>query len=248
MIPGIKNGKIKFHKIEDSLTSSIFQLLSYLPDSILSKIITETLHYQDQIPIYNLSNIEFWPKWNPIGTTNKNFVEPDVFMNFEHQHIIVEAKRFDEKGQSPEQWKNELIGYFNEYKNSSKELIFWALGGINNWSSDSITVYDKNIKIFKSTWTMLLTSIRKNLQENNSHNQEQLFHDLIYSFRLHNFFVGEWLDEDSIELVNHKEYSLKYFINEIEKYDSHKWFSSFNHKNKILTNIDKPILWKTPQN
>ena len=74
--------------------------------------------------------MSFWDKWDATNTTNTNYVEPDVFMRFENIDIILEAKRYDNNQQNPDQMKNELIAYCNEFFSEQKELIFIQVGGI----------------------------------------------------------------------------------------------------------------------
>jgi hypothetical protein len=233
---------------EDSLTASVFQLLSYLPDEVLWRVIRQTLK-NENLPetVGKLETIEFWAKWNAEGTTNINFVEPDVFLAFGNLNIIVEAKRYDAKQQSYWQWKNELIAYENEYSDNEKTVILWALGGIHQLKTEEVSTKKETYKVVKSTWTMLLSTIKSELQkdDNQARHSQQLLNDLIEAFAFHGFFVGTWLSEAGFEKQNIQNSSMNYFINNKEKYDSQKWLFSLPKINIQSQNLKAIQSWKT---
>src|SRR5881227_2646233 len=90
---------------EDSLTCSVLPHLLHLPFELFWQILhnacfTGALPAQVGEPV---SDIEFWPKWDPEGTPNNTYVEPDVFIRFPRFDLIIEAKYGDEGSQSLEQ-------------------------------------------------------------------------------------------------------------------------------------------------
>lgn len=238
--------RITFGTNEDSLTASVFQLLAYLPDEKLWQIIQQTLK-NDNLPetVGKLENIEFWSKWDATGTTNARFVEPDVFLVFEQLTIIIEAKRYDKNQQSRSQWKNELIAYENEYLDDNTNVILWALGGIHDLEPEPITTEKATYKVLKSTWTMLLSTIKSKALATITRAEKQLFDDLIEAFAFHGFFVGTWFNEAGFEKASIQNDSMNYFINHPEKYDSQNWFSSILKNNISSQNILNVQKWKS---
>ena len=108
---------------EDTLTSSIFGLLRYLPTEIFWCILTYAAG-EDNLPNYStceaIEKTEFWPKWPPEGTNNKSHVEPDVFFRFSKFDLIIEAKRWERTSQDGGQLSNEIKSYLNNYKDECK--------------------------------------------------------------------------------------------------------------------------------
>ena len=122
-------GRSNLNTCEDSLTSSVLDLLKYLPTTLFWDILRESM-YQKNLPKYcgELMSFEFWPNWNPEGTDNSDRVEPDVFLRFEDFDVIVEAKRYDTTGQTIGQFNNETRAYYNEYGEDDKlERDFYPL-------------------------------------------------------------------------------------------------------------------------
>ena len=92
---------------EDSLTSTVFDLLKYLPTEVFYSILRESL-YHKKLPIIcgEIEKIHFWEKWISKNTTNSLYVEPDVFIRFSNFDIIIEAKRYNNNQQSEKQGDN----------------------------------------------------------------------------------------------------------------------------------------------
>jgi hypothetical protein len=233
---------------EDSLTASVFQLLAYLPDDVFWRVIRQTLK-NEVLPetVGELDHIGFWERWDATGTSNERFVEPDVFLVFEEMIIIVEAKRYDTKQQSYGQWENELIAFENENADNEKDVFLWALGGIHHLKSQTVPIKKKKYKVRKSTWTMLLATIKSELQkgDNQSRHSQQLLNDLIEAFAFHGFFVGTWFYEAGLKKQDIKPKSIDYFINNKEKYDSQKWLFTLPKKNIQSQNIKTIKSWKS---
>ncbi|MFI5140284.1 MAG: hypothetical protein ACHQIM_20865, partial [Sphingobacteriales bacterium] len=105
-----------FKSSEDSLTSTIFGLLFYLPSELCWKIIRESC-YEFLIPFPSKVTVkEYWPSWNSVNTNNTNYIEPDLFIRTPEFDLIIEAKRYDYGQQYRAQWEGEIRAYFNEYK------------------------------------------------------------------------------------------------------------------------------------
>ncbi|RYY41657.1 MAG: hypothetical protein EOO08_00570 [Chitinophagaceae bacterium] len=125
-----------FKTEEDSFTSSIFELLTYLPKDILWEVLTaaSSVYHEQHLPAKPspLLSFEFWPHWNPDSTENVNFVEPDLLLEFEDYHIIVEAKR-DDFGETQwrGQWEKEVTSYCNQYQETfRKDVYLLAVAGL----------------------------------------------------------------------------------------------------------------------
>jgi hypothetical protein len=89
MIHAIRKGKTKLGRNEDSLTSSVFQLLGYLPDDLFRRIICSSLRYNiNEAALGRLAEVEFWPRWDGHGISeDRSTVEPDVLIRFDNIDI-----------------------------------------------------------------------------------------------------------------------------------------------------------------
>jgi len=206
MINAIINNKVDrqyFKTNEDSLTSFVFEKLSYLPNELFEYLIRHSVN--DEIPEFDFKSfreITYWPHWDSDRTTNKKFVEPDIFIRFEKYDLLIEAKRYDENQQYSSQWKNEIIAYQNEYKGDNKKLIFIALGGINNFQTEFIQIDNFEQKIYKCKWSSILNNIRmlkKQIEPssnllNTSFTVNNIFNDLILIFQLYGYSIADWFE------------------------------------------------------
>lgn len=193
MLSAINRNKVKLELKEDTLTSSIFDLLSYLPQEIFEKLLQGSVYGNSlkEINTGKILEIEFWPHWNSEETENKNFVEPDVFIQFENLDLIVEAKRMDENQQSEEQWKKEIQAYKNEFKEKGKEFFLLAIGGIYKEEERDF----ENCKVIKCKWTTLLSEVKKVRENNSIDSTIRILDGIILAFQLHGYFTSEWFNE-----------------------------------------------------
>lgn len=207
MVSYFSNNKGNLSICEDSLTSVVFDTLKYLPTEIFWRILKNAL-YQDKFPSNSgeLISITFWEKWDSKGTTNSNYVEPDVFLRFNEFDIIIEAKRYDDFQQNNTQIKNEIAAYFNEYKNDEKQLYFVQLGGLHNRDNEKNMVidYEKTIKeviICKTDWSKLLNQIAMekekigNYDLSTMNSYSRILEDSIKGFELHQYYKKLWLND-----------------------------------------------------
>lgn len=206
MINAIINNKVDrqyFKTNEDSFTSFVFEKLSYLPSELFEYLIRNSVN--DEIPEFDfktLSEILYWPHWDSDRTTNKKFVEPDVFIRFEKYDLLIEAKRYDENQQYTSQWENEIIAYQNEYESDNKKLVFIALGGNSNFQTESTIIGDYEQKIYKCKWSSILNNIRKLKKQiepssnllNTSFVVNNIFNDLILIFQLYGYSIADWFE------------------------------------------------------
>ena len=118
---------------EDALTSSIIGLLQYLPDKTFWEILYKASKYEASkhtLPEFSdagtIENISFWKEMSVKGTTNQRSVEPDVWLELERIHLIIEAKRYEEEGQYEGQWLNEIQALLNTLAEDDEQPI-WLL-------------------------------------------------------------------------------------------------------------------------
>lgn len=192
--------KGEFRSCEDSFTSTVFDLLKYLPDEIFVRILKNSLFHQNLPESGKILEMSYWAKWKAEYTNNKNFVEPDLFIRFEAFDMVIEVKRGNEKQQNLWQIENEIKAYFNEFEGDKKDLYFIQLGGLHNLNKESdLEIKNKTIKLYKTNWSKLLDQIifeRKqldNLDYSFTNSYKRILDDLIKGFELHNFFKNEWL-------------------------------------------------------
>ena len=240
-----QKNKNVLYTCEDSLTSSVFDLMKFLPDDLFIRILKNSL-FQNKLPI-NLGNLlymSFWDKWDATNTTNTNYVEPDVFMRFENIDIILEAKRYDNNQQNPDQMKNELIAYCNEFFSEQKELIFIQVGGIYSTENEEdfiLNNFENNkVKICKTNWTKLLDTIVyfKNENENFNNNDRHIisiFNDIISAFELHQFYKLKWLSEMNTVYINKVDLS-KF---DYSKNKNRKWLKNIIISEPLNDNLNK---------
>lgn len=210
MISYFTNGSGSLSKCEDSCTAGVFDLLKYLPADLFWQILKSSL-LLDTLPNIagNIQHIEFWPKWSVKDIEeidNTNYIEPDVFISFSDFDVIIEAKRYDEKQQNPKQHNDQLIAYFNEFKdNETKEVYYVLLGGLHIEDlRKEITIMDnflniRTVKLSKIKWSILLetiASLKKTIERQNLVHQKPillLLEDVINVLAIHGYHTKKWL-------------------------------------------------------
>jgi len=188
---------------EDRLSSSIFGLLSYFPTELFWEIIIESCNTNNILPKYcgQIQSIQFWPHWNSVGTNNANFVEPDIFIEFDDFNLIIEVKR-DTNIQFKGQWEKEIISYFNNEEYQNKKVVLLAVGGNDTEQNETVTLNEKDIPIIKCHWYKILAvvrRIREHLQNalflNSNSANLRIINDVIEVFRMNGYLTTEWLCE-----------------------------------------------------
>lgn len=199
---------------EDALTSSIFERLKYLPPKVFFDILSAACF--SEFPELDYSDgyeIVFWPKWNSEGTSNSNYVEPDVFIQLKEEVIIIEAKRTDSKQQYKNQWINEITAYRNEYHEDLKKIHFIALGGLYTKKREVVL----GTIIHKCTWERLLDNIKLYYNENrnnglsadNNRTIEMILQDLINAFASFGFLTADWFNNFPVHLkISNRSYKI----------------------------------------
>ncbi len=207
MIYAVKHNKVdrnQFKLNEDSLTSSVFERLMYLPKEMFQHILEKALY--DTIPLLDLTSlesVEYWPNWSANGTSNSSHVQPDVFIRTQKADIIIETKRYDTKQQDPNQWRNQVIAYHTEYGEYQKELIYIALGGLNSKKAVSVPHDYYTTKIYKCKWQGILDEVKKVLYRlessydltNNHTAIHNILSDIILAFGMYGYSTAEWFEK-----------------------------------------------------
>ncbi len=214
---GEVNWRQLFAASEDSLTSTIFGSLFYLPVELFWQIINKSCYITsltDDNP--KIVSFDFWPHWSGSESYNSRLVEPDVFIRTKNLDIIVEAKKYDNAAspQKLDQWQNEFQGYLNEYGEDSKRVILLAIGGIENVLPEPVNIKDKSITIIKCRWINILQEVKRtvnNLEKskgllNNIDSSLIILNDIIKGFYIHGYLSGAWLEDDDF----HKQTRIKY--------------------------------------
>ena len=184
---------------EDALTSSTIGLLQYLPDETFWEILYEASEHT--LPEFSdagaIENISFWEEMSAKGTTNQRSVEPDVWLELERIHLIIEAKRHEEGGQYEGQWLNEIQALLNTLAEDDERPIWLlALGGNYQTSKQSLTLGDNKYPIIKIRWQRLLEEVKKCTDEFSPYSsvEKRICNDIIKAFELFEYLSLKWLD------------------------------------------------------
>lgn len=196
MISAVQYGKASIDLKEDTLTSTFFDNLLHLPNKLFWDIIKKSC-YENSLPcsINSIESIEYWPRWNS-ENTEKDCIIPDLFIRFDNFDLIIEAKRWENNQQYHEQWKNEFIGYKNEYEKDEKDVYLLAIGGIYKEDETpkpiKIEKYG-SIKVVTCRWSKILetlVNIRNGLDESNI----RITNTIISGLEMHGFLKIDWLE------------------------------------------------------
>ncbi|MBI6117951.1 hypothetical protein [Salegentibacter maritimus] len=207
MIYAVKHNKVdrnQFKLNEDSLTSSVFERLMYLPKEMFQHILEKALY--DNIPgldLASIESVEYWPNWSAEETSNSNHVQPDVFIRTPKSDVIIETKRYDIKQQDPNQWRNQIIAYHTEYREDQRELIYIALGGLNNNKTEPVHHDYYTTKIYKCKWQRILDVVKEVLYRlessydltNNHTAIHNILSDIILVFGMYGYSTAEWFEK-----------------------------------------------------
>lgn len=188
---------------EDPKTSAIFENLMLLPDNVFWYILRCSCSDNSSLPTNTgrLISYRFWPHWDKTNTNNANYIEPDLFLEFEEFDIIIEAKYGDRSGQYRDQWEKEIIAYSNEYE-LKKEFVFIAVGGNISTKTEIIKVKNHSITIYKCSWLSLLININRYDKElecvtvfdMNLSATRRLLSNIILAFNINGVYNIDWFN------------------------------------------------------
>lgn len=184
---------------EDSLTAAVFSHLLHLPSEVFWQILHKAC-YSKSLPEYCGEPKLFpWPNWDATGIADRDRVIPDLFIRFENFDLIVEAKRWDNDMQNPDQWQNELIAYCNEYGEEKREVRLLALGGIGSEKDDERRHQSFVCPVHKCRWSTILLECQRLKREFEVKNPTsrvsadiRILDDLIALFATHSFVAIRW--------------------------------------------------------
>ena len=220
-----------FTASEDSLTSTIFGTLRYLPQELFWQVLLNSCY---DCPISNKQNkidsIEYWVHWNASNSTNVSFIEPDIFIRTLEFDLIVEAKRHDNNQQYKHQWENEFIGYLNHYGEVKKQVFLLAVGGISDEKVEVLEIGNKKCFVIKCRWARILKEVKKlknDIEKNefafsNTDSLLAILNDLIIGFRIHGYATGEWFENTKLN-VNLNNSSMLFLSKNKFNYQSINW-------------------------
>lgn len=151
---------------EDIITSTVFERVAYLPDSVFVSFFDHLLSEDGSVG--TLEECDFWPRW-PLGS---GFIQPDVVLYCSKRTILVEAKRYDNIiQQNAEQLAEQLkSGIANEFLGENPIIL--TIGGLsdyNNLTSSSLSTdisslfgADKSnrYELFCRSWSQIYISLQ----------------------------------------------------------------------------------------
>jgi hypothetical protein len=185
-LPEGVNWRHLIEQTEDFLTAAVFTRLSYLPSKVLWRVVLASA--KPLSPAFALpedagpltSPPQFWPRW-PLklvsgheqpGRIDASLVkEPDVFLQFEHLDLVVEAKRYDGQGQNPDQWAAEVAACLERERDPETDVPVWllAIGGVDRAEAvyaSAVEIFggrygyrDTPLRIAACSWATLLTKV-----------------------------------------------------------------------------------------
>lgn len=225
MLHSILKNKLAIEGVkEDSFTSSVIGLMQYLPCETFWFLLREACSDNSNLPenAGNLEVLQFWTRWDATGIEGKQYVEPDVYIQFSNFDLIIEAKRGDDGGQYQTQWEQQIRAYCNE-REGDKELFYITLGGNSNKLNDKVNLdFEKedetkfiHTTINKCNWMGLLIEIH-NLKDQlaimttpipNKYAMIRILDDLIAGFNYHGFFNIKWFRQMRSYPINKKSLS-----------------------------------------
>lgn len=223
MLHFFANSRYDFKGEEDSLASSVFERLLYLPVDMFWRILV-TSCYNPTLPKSpgKIINYSFWPHWNPNGTVNSRYVEPDIFIQFEKFHLIIEAKLNDfADTQRLDQWQKEVISYYSHFASEERApLYFLAIAGLTSGHivqpKIEIPSHEISLPVNFTRWRRILKEIKLIQHEiaKDDHHKTSgvsgILKDLILAFRLHGFVTGELFNSMPLEIKINKGYVPKF--------------------------------------
>ena len=194
---------------EDSLTAAVFTHLLHLPAEVFWQILRNAC-YTDKLPKNpgEPISVDFWPHWNPKGTYNNTYVEPDVFIRFSTFDLIIEAKREDNYQQYRGQWEKEAMAYENEYGSEKVPLKMIALGGIWDVKDEEVAYKAIRCPVHMCKWSRLLDECKRVLKElewldyptMQTRAHERTLTHLIDLFAWHGYSTGLWFSDFNFEI------------------------------------------------
>lgn len=190
---------------EDVLTATVFERLAYLPDALLTRILS--VLFDHLLPLGALLKCEFWPSWR----LNGQRVEPDLLLQWEHSRFLVEAKRWDGvQQQSASQLARELAaGIVGGFLQDGDHLL--VLGGMADAHSAAHQQLQQGIRarlaelgqencqvaVHCCSWRQLFLVIENVLLNDGSPHWQRMLDDMRDAYHWHGLQTRprQWLHE-----------------------------------------------------
>lgn len=186
-----------FRAIEDHITASIFERLSYLSAPCAIRILHEATSrnhpgHADELfrwKAVGLEKLEFWPRWEDPGKDQRSR-EPDVYMEWSvgdperRLHVIVEAKPGAVFHLEP-QWRGELASYHYFQATEGAEtpdiIGFLAVGGripdIDAFLRAAAEV-SPTVLVAVASWEDVARAVHYELQRSSLRWEQRILHDM----------------------------------------------------------------------
>ncbi len=195
----ISNFRDLYNDIEDFFTATIFSRFLYLPSYIQSRILFELTGNNLFRDTGDLASHEFWPIWPTNVIVGRQYIEPDLFLQYQNVDVIIEAKRNDMTPHDANQIENELVAYSEQYEDvTQRKCILLAIGG-------GTILSKQHDDVVFCKWSRFFEAIQ-NVYKNSSVTQfnKVIYTDIVNGFSLHGFYPYRWLSsldvDNSIDL------------------------------------------------
>lgn len=160
---------------EDSLTSTVFGLMSYLPQPSAWTLLQKAVPGWPSYRFGSLDIVEFWPAWPPKGN-NVRMTEPDAYLRFSMGDpaviidVIVETKRGPSAHQSAYQWQCQIEAYreFVELgtEKDADHVYYLAVSGLSKGRTilrdefEQKRKSEETVELFMTDWTSFSNAAR----------------------------------------------------------------------------------------
>jgi len=177
-----------FKTREDLITSSVFERLPYLPDTLIAAFMTALMEH-DALKIEALGDykeISFWPRYAS-ANEKRSYTEPDLVIEFTNAIIVVEVKP-PWGAQDHAQWEREVAALIKQ-EEPSTALFLLAIGGqAHNWRHLARQLEndfaDHHLNITFCTWNKV-SQVLLTLKEAASERDKRILDDQLQALELH---------------------------------------------------------------
>lgn len=186
---------------EDSLTASVFATLLHLPSETFWRILRDACYTKDLPDDPGEPKVIEWPRWYAKDTGN---VIPDLVISFAKFDLMVEAKRWDNGMQDPEQWRREFAAYIETHA-KQKEVRLLALGGIHSEEDQKLRHESSVCTVHMCRWSTVLLECQREKRSLGERSLTaassrilsdiRILDDLIALLGLHGYPALQWFDD-----------------------------------------------------
>ncbi|THB72640.1 MAG: hypothetical protein D6B28_05150 [Gammaproteobacteria bacterium] len=194
-----------YQQREDLLTAAFFSRFTYLSGLLQHRLLKQWLGGVGDFTAFE--KIDYWPRYDLEKRDDRNFVEPDLLLNFEDCDLLIEVKPPKGGDQYQEQWQLEIEGYFAQEKRL-KPLYFLAIGRIGSVLAelDDESLQEKYPQFQKANaigWKAIASQLRKCLIEGDLDVQDRrIIEDMQKALSLYGIRVRDLRWEDLHKLTD----------------------------------------------